>query len=448
DKKKSAGPTTPTLNFALDLPHSGSLDIGEISVFKITGISEGLPLLFTLTGMTDNADLRIYGDSGLTTMLCESIQAGTLDESCPVFSPGTSVYVEITDLSTAGNVFTLNGQFNGLVLSFGVDLPYPGMASEGEVQMMEIAGITPDAVYNFSLTGLSKNADMQLFYDEGFTSLICSSENPDAQDELCIVSTPGTSLFLRISNLDIGSVNYTLDVVVNPAPLAVFNYGVSSWIVSSTVNLDGSASFDPVGEAVTFDWTLAAPAGSSASLTDPTAPTLAFDADVHGVYSVTLAVSDGHQDGLYTRDIFIAPVPQHSSTSVPLAIPDLNPGSAIASLSVSGAPTSVSAVTVYVDISTTYAGDIILDLQSPMGTWVTLTQNFGSSSDNFVGTIFSDFGNTAISFGISPFTGVYVPVGSLSAFEGQDANGTWQLQVTDSYSGDFATLQNFSLHIE
>ncbi|MDH5753557.1 MAG: hypothetical protein OEZ59_14195, partial [Deltaproteobacteria bacterium] len=45
DKKKSAGPTTPTLNFALDLPHSGSLDIGEISVFKITGISEGLPLL-------------------------------------------------------------------------------------------------------------------------------------------------------------------------------------------------------------------------------------------------------------------------------------------------------------------------------------------------------------------------------------------------------------------
>lgn len=67
---------------------------------------------------------------------------------------------------------------------------------------------------------------------------------------------------------------------------------------STRVELDGSRSYDPDGDSITFDWyLLAVPSGSSASLefgTDPARPT--FYADKEGLYTVGLVVSDGTSD--------------------------------------------------------------------------------------------------------------------------------------------------------
>ncbi len=78
----------------------------------------------------------------------------------------------------------------------------------------------------------------------------------------------------------------------NRAPIA--NAGVAQSVVTgATVALDGGASSDPDGDALTYSWSLQRPAGSVATLAGATTSKPGFTADVAGSYVATLTVSDG-----------------------------------------------------------------------------------------------------------------------------------------------------------
>ncbi len=80
---------------------------------------------------------------------------------------------------------------------------------------------------------------------------------------------------------------------VNRAPVA--NAGPDQNVkTGSTVQLDGTASYDPDGGTITYSWAFVSrPAESNASLSNASTATPAFVADVSGSYEVELTVSDG-----------------------------------------------------------------------------------------------------------------------------------------------------------
>jgi MYXO-CTERM domain-containing protein len=77
-----------------------------------------------------------------------------------------------------------------------------------------------------------------------------------------------------------------------PLPPVAMAGGNRTVMTSLVVELDGSKSFDPNIEPITYQWELLPPDNSNAVLSDPIAEKPTFLADVCGVYQVNLVVQD------------------------------------------------------------------------------------------------------------------------------------------------------------
>ncbi|MCP4291128.1 MAG: T9SS type A sorting domain-containing protein [bacterium] len=108
-------------------------------------------------------------------------------------------------------------------------------------------------------------------------------------------------------------------------------------------------------------------------------------------------------------------------------IPDNDPnGGVYCTIPVTDSST-LSAISVYVDITHTYVADMIVELISPAGTVVRLHSNQGGDSDDLVGFYPSDM----------------TPYQNLDALLGEDIQGDWQLHVTDIGSYDFGHINSW-----
>jgi hypothetical protein len=84
----------------------------------------------------------------------------------------------------------------------------------------------------------------------------------------------------------------------NSRPVAIAGAN-QTVVVGTTVTLDGSASSDVDGDPLTFRWALSTvPAGSTATLVNPTAVHPMFVVDKAGTYVAQLIVNDGTLDSL------------------------------------------------------------------------------------------------------------------------------------------------------
>ncbi|HMV85793.1 MAG TPA: putative Ig domain-containing protein, partial [Blastocatellia bacterium] len=101
-------------------------------------------------------------------------------------------------------------------------------------------------------------------------------------------------------------------------------------------------------------------------------------------------------------------------------------------------------------VTHTFVGDLVFKLTSPQGTTVTLMNRRGGTRENICLTTLNDEGGLPALSSITGVTGQsvagdYAPDNPLSAFDGQNANGTWILNVSDNSANDTGQLRRFSL---
>lgn len=114
--------------------------------------------------------------------------------------------------------------------------------------------------------------------------------------------------------------------------------------------------------------------------------------------------------------------PSRFTNSETLVIPDDNSAGATSSLDVSRSG-DAGTVSVELDISHTYIGDLRVTLTSPTGGQVTLHDNTGSSANNIKETYQADF----------------------SGFE---SKGTWTLNAVDSANQDTGSINSWTLSFQ
>ncbi len=111
----------------------------------------------------------------------------------------------------------------------------------------------------------------------------------------------------------------------------------------------------------------------------------------------------------------------------------------------------VTDVNITLDLDHTWSGDLNAKLISPAGTVITLASGLCGAVDNWDYLTFDDAALVAVNAACSnvapALSGAVRPQEALSAFNGEEAKGTWKLQITDQANADGGTLNVVSLQV-
>ncbi len=218
------------------------------------------------------------------------------------------------------------------------------------------------------------------------------------------------------------------DQSANPAATYLYTNGVAAPDLSPDVNFNAAFA----GENPNGSWTI--------SIAD------VAGGDVGVLSTWSLSVTDGTV--VIVPPVFGAPTTT-STGAIADAIADY--ATTTTPLVVSGATTSIAKVEAYVEITHTWGSDMQITLQSPLGTLVDLSYHEGGSfDDTFNGTLFRmDSPNPIGSYAFVNLVAApdLQPSGDLNLFNGEDANGTWNLVVYDWAGGDIGFINRFDVTV-
>ncbi len=183
--------------------------------------------------------------------------------------------------------------------------------------------------------------------------------------------------------------------------------------------------------------------------------------DPNGVWTLTIFDDLGGDFGSLNRwDLDVTSTATPPFTAAPLnyagttgAITDFGstPVATLYTSNVSGMGNFLWDLDLNTAISHTSAADIDMKLTSPAGTVVTITTDSGGTNDDvFNGTLWDDNANDPCVDHV--YTNLVVatplsPEGRLTAFRGENPNGTWTLTITDDALADNGTLNSWSMDV-
>lgn len=213
-----------------------------------------------------------------------------------------------------------------------------------------------------------------------------------------------------------------------------------------SVSLDGGPAVSlgtiAAGATVSASFNYSIPVGSCGALLHPSVSITSSLGAITRALNVQVGtpVTAGPPATTSTGNIATA-LPDVSITDIPIVVSSFG---------------AIADVNARIRLNHTFDGDLVISLIAPDGTTVILSNNRGSSGDNFgsgatdcsaTHTVFDDSAATAISAGVAPFAGSFRPDNPLSAFNGHQMNGTWKLRIADTGAADVGTAYCVQLEI-
>ena len=264
--------------------HAVNIYTNEVRIIADNGKANGLPnisgnLLSYESNVSGNWDVYVYRFAETDT---SQITTRPDDQRLNDVHGNLVAYVDARN----GNldVFVSTPTFN-----------IPPIANAGPDQSIHANGIV-------TLDGsVSSDPDGNpITYAWSFLSLPVGSSaafsNPAAVNPTFVADQPGDYQVQLIVTDSLGAASQPDQVVIsttNSAPIAEAGADQAITLIGTTVHLDGTQSYDPDGDSITYEWTFAStPPGSNATLISANTPTPTFLADVYGTYLVRLVVSD------------------------------------------------------------------------------------------------------------------------------------------------------------
>ncbi len=217
----------------------------------------------SITGLTDDADLLVFGNDSTFSVLAQCAIDNTIivsstppfsPEDCVIIAPGNTLYFGVdgtylTASSAAG--YTIDVELL-TTTNLSSSIPLPDFTTEMSAAVYVVSNTTATA-YTVSITGLDDDADLYVFGNNGdFTSAAaCSQDNTifsGTTPEDCTLTSSGGALYFIVDGLfsTTSTVNYTALVTRAPAvavPADEGSIGTPIMLVADTPRV-GQVGFD------------------------------------------------------------------------------------------------------------------------------------------------------------------------------------------------------------
>ncbi|MBX7103266.1 MAG: S8 family serine peptidase [Gemmataceae bacterium] len=410
DGLKNSGEATAGAGWVVfdDANNNGLFDVGG-GTFNSTAVPVAIPdntkvtstvtvtgVIGTLTDVDVRLNITHTYDADVDIFLIAP-DGTRIELSTDNGGSGQNYVNTVFDDSAATSVTTGTAPFTGTYKPEGLLATLNGKSGNGvwTLEVTDDAGTDTGTLNSWSVT-------LKTFGEQSATtaadgSFVFSALPPDGAHVLRLQSQPGF-------NVTSGSASIT----VTPGTTAVANFGVlrRDSVYGRLFN-DANANGIDNAEPGLTGWVVYS------------------DADNNGILDGSLV--------------------NPSSTNVPVTIPDNT--KVTSTITTAGLVGNITDINVSLDITHTYDADVDIFLIAPDGTRVELSTDNGGSSPNYKGTTFDDQAAVSIVGGLAPFTGAFIPEGSLATLNGKSPNGVWTLEVADDATTDTGTIDGWSLSI-
>jgi uncharacterized protein YjdB len=193
---RSAVAVADTLLFPDAFAFGATVTGGDVSWYRVIGLSPGVPYLLSVAG---GQELWVYEDALATSLACWTDAAhGT--QVCSAYAPASGDLYVAVDGRVVGGDFTLGATSlaSAGALAYGSGFPQQGTLAPLSAVVHEVTGLTPGARYVYVLDGVTDVAQAAIYGDAALAQSLCQAVAGPTGGALCSFRATSSSAWLQV----------------------------------------------------------------------------------------------------------------------------------------------------------------------------------------------------------------------------------------------------------